>query len=232
MVKRGIMALSLLLGAPAAADGALERVLDPDELGEWSAVGRVNMAGRGFCTGALVAPDLVVTAAHCLYHPVSGRRLAPDRLHFVAGQIRETWLADAGGQAVAHGAEQWREDRRFDVALLQLDAPLELAPYAVAAGSSGADVAVASYARGRAFAMAVQEPCGVLQEVRGLLVLSCLAGPGTSGAPVFARGTNGGLELIGVISGRAERPQGPVTIAVPVNAQVLDRLKAELSEAG
>ena len=51
----------------------------------WSAVGRVNAAGRGHCSGALVGPDLVVTAAHCLYNRRAGRWLPPGALHFVAG---------------------------------------------------------------------------------------------------------------------------------------------------
>ena len=49
----------------------------------FSAVGRVNRTTRsderGFCTGTLVAPNLVLTAAHCLYQDEGVRSV----IHFV-----------------------------------------------------------------------------------------------------------------------------------------------------
>ncbi len=51
----------------------------------WEAVGRLTMADRAMCTGALIAPDLVLTAAHCLYDPHSGRLVKPRDIRFEAG---------------------------------------------------------------------------------------------------------------------------------------------------
>jgi protease YdgD len=55
----------------------------------WSAVGRVNVASGevSFCTGTLVAPRTVVTAAHCLLITRTNGWVKPDNVHFIVGQI-------------------------------------------------------------------------------------------------------------------------------------------------
>ena len=64
------MAFSLiaLLAATVALaqDTDLKRLDSGADAAGWEAVGRLNIGGTGFCTGALIAPDLVLTAAHSL----------------------------------------------------------------------------------------------------------------------------------------------------------------------
>ncbi len=55
----------------------------------WSALGRVNTGGRGFCTGILIGPRLVLATARCLYNGTEGRWWAPNEVHFVAGYQRD-----------------------------------------------------------------------------------------------------------------------------------------------
>lgn len=54
----------------------------------WSAIGRVNVANGNlsFCTGTLVAPQTVVTAAHCLLVARTNSWVQPTDVHFVVGQ--------------------------------------------------------------------------------------------------------------------------------------------------
>src|SRR5690606_10479367 len=68
-----------LMGAGRAPDAAEEIA--------FRGVGRVTFAGRGFCTGSLIASRLVLTAAHCLYDARSLRPLPLSLLRFVPAAI-------------------------------------------------------------------------------------------------------------------------------------------------
>lgn len=61
----------------------------------WSAIGRLNTGGRGYCTAVLVDEYHVLTDAHCLYYRTEGRWWQPNELHFVAGYQRDSYVTHA-----------------------------------------------------------------------------------------------------------------------------------------
>ncbi len=62
----------------------------------WSALGRLNLAGHGFCTGVLIGPRQVLTGAGCLYAARENRWWQPQELHFIAAYQKDSFLADSG----------------------------------------------------------------------------------------------------------------------------------------
>src|SRR5688572_8637091 len=72
-----LLAVIALLPTAAAAivNGAASR--DPD--GPRSSVVRVESSAGELCSGAVIAPDLVLTAAHCVLERANYRVVAVDR---------------------------------------------------------------------------------------------------------------------------------------------------------
>ncbi|MGB7242579.1 MAG: trypsin-like serine protease [Sulfitobacter sp.] len=59
--------LSFCMAHPVVAQNTnLTRLGDKNRALGWEAVGRLDTKNGGFCTGTLIAPDLVLTAAHCV----------------------------------------------------------------------------------------------------------------------------------------------------------------------
>ena len=58
--------------------------VDPAEP-PWRALGRVQTELGSRCTGFLVAPRAVLTAAHCLYRPGPHSFVQPHSVHFLLG---------------------------------------------------------------------------------------------------------------------------------------------------
>ena len=86
-----------------AQDGGLKSLQTGDDSRGWEAVGRLNLGERGFCTRALIADDLVLTAAHCLFDKETGARVEARDMKFLAGWRNGRAAAYRGvRQALAH----------------------------------------------------------------------------------------------------------------------------------
>ncbi len=229
----------LLLALPAAADDtAMVSLQTADDARGWDAVGKLILGDRGFCTGALIAPQLVLTAAHCLYDKTTGVQMQPGDIQFYAGWRNGRAVAYRSvSRAVTHPDYRYsaldKLDRvTVDLALLELSQPIRLPsliPFETGATPVEGDlVGVVSYAQDRSEAPSIQETCEVLNGRPETLVLSCSVDFGSSGAPVFAV-IDGVARVVSVISAKAEVDGRKVALAVPL-AATLQTLRAALDD--
>lgn len=226
----------LLAALPLRAEG-LKRLNTGTDSKGWEAVGRLNLDGKGFCTGALIAPNLVLTAAHCLWDKKTGERLEAGRIEFLAGWRNGRAAAYRNvRRAVAHpgyvfDSSDSFDGVQFDLALLELDTPIRLPsikPYETGHHPrKGEAVGVVSYARDRAEAPSLQEVCHVLGHQPGVMVLSCDVDFGSSGAPVFSMAAGSAPRVVSVVAAKAEMSGEKVALGSDMEG-ALDTLRAAL----
>ncbi|WP_126977379.1 trypsin-like serine peptidase [Frigidibacter oleivorans] len=173
------LALLTMLGAVAAGAEPGPPDAPADML---PAIGRLAPAdplpeGAAICTGTLVAPDLVLTAAHCIPGWPDAPR--PQALVF-----------RAGGRTVRGAAALPAHPPRdpvTDLAFLRLDRAPGPAPLPLAPPPAAGDLRLLAFSRS-APEVRSDRTCPLIGREGALLAVGCAVVSGQSGAPLLADG--------------------------------------------
>lgn len=212
--------LALTLGLATLLMAAPARV---QEVAAGPAVGRLNIAGfkhLEMCSGTLVTPDTVLTAAHCVMAPDGGAKRLSDMV-FVAGWdgAGHTGAANIASVRVHPRAfRNGRLDIAHDVALVRLARPIAVTPLPVVRSGPKQDFTLMGYPRTSPHRVRTSFICPA-QDFRRLWRIGCAVEQGQSGGPVLL-GEGADLRIVGVISAITEGD----TLAVPVDPWLLETL--------
>jgi protease YdgD len=237
-----VLAMAVLGGSAAAQsaqNSGLRRLSDREDLLGWEAVGRLELAGQGFCTATLIAPDLILTAAHCAFDGRTGKLYPAQKVTFRAGLRDGVSIADRTVRQITvdprfePGKPPSAARVRVDVALMRLSEPITVAqadPFVLHSGDlNGAEVSVSSYGKGRSNAISRQRSCQILDRRQGLLSFDCNVTFGSSGSAVFAKVGNRG-RILSVVSAMTQMNGRKVAWGMELPSLVSDlkrRMRAE-----
>ena len=241
MLRHLIIVISSLVGVGLAASQELQpgiigddnRVAIGSDAPPWNSIGHVNIDSYSRvikCSGILVAPNVVMTAAHCVIDARTHSAFPAHRIHFlqnvhgsrIARHAKAECLRFPSNYQASSGDAQGSPPKRQDslqllardVVAIVLSDPLAVDPMPFLDAqdvSPGLGLVHASYPADRRYRLMADLQCHLLSVVRHLWLTDCDTHPASSGGPIFAR-VGDTLKLAAIMIGGS---QNRVTLAVP-----------------
>ncbi len=215
----------------------------------WSSIGKVGAAGR-HCTAAVIGPNQILTAAHCLYmispiargFRVSERRfLPPAQIHFLLGYVKGEYRVHriASRYTVpptyVPPNTEYRlmkiEEGRDDWAVVYTDEPFppDVRPLrlATATPSVGTAVKMGGYPAERLHMMTADPHCRIraISDDGKLIFHDCVIHQGDSGGPLLSTDDEGLILGVNVLG-----PPKPVALEDQSKGEGLAVSAASISE--
>ncbi|MBT5498336.1 MAG: trypsin-like serine protease [Alphaproteobacteria bacterium] len=208
--------------------GTDDRKLERTQKFPWSAIGRVNVRGRGvgFCTGTLIAPSTVLTAAHCFWNKRTRRWANPSSIDYLAAYSLSRYLAHSKVKSYRLSDPDLpnlaaiKKDLRKDWEILELEKPVgDKVGFLPMIALKGTEIAQAGYSKDKPHVLTVNETCSITGRRDPMLHHDCDATFGDSGSPILVRdGDKIGVGALNVAVGSRNGKSVGIAILLPKGA--------------
>lgn len=196
----------------------------------WAAIGQVNVGGYrrvGQCTGTLIAPDVVLTAAHCVVDPWRAAPFPLHDIHFLAS-VHGSENSGHSSAKCLHFPRGYKfppqytrptmPDLATDMVEVVLNENLDVEPMPIAENGdwhAGLSLVHAAYPADRRLVLSAHFGCQLLHADRNppLWLTDCDTHPASSGGPLLAK-VDGMLQLVAITVAAGN---GSPNVAVPIS---------------